>query len=86
MGYEWDEAKRQANIAKHGIDFQTIEDFDWDTSLRKEVIRGGKARVFELGFIGDRLYAVVYTEREENIRIISIRKANDREFNHYAAT
>jgi uncharacterized DUF497 family protein len=86
MGYEWDEGKGQANIAKHGVDFQEIEDFDWDSSLREESSRAGEVRYRAYGFIGTRLYAVVYTERGENIRVISLRKANDKEFDYYAAT
>lgn len=86
MRYEWDEAKRQTNIAKHGVDFRVVWDFDWDTSLRVEVIRGEERRTYALGFVGERLHVVVYTQREEWVRIISMRKANDREFQRYAAT
>ena len=57
MRLEWDEAKRSANLDKHGIGF---------------------------GFIRGRLMAVVFTERgPDTIRIISMRKANQREKAHY---
>jgi uncharacterized DUF497 family protein len=29
MKYEWDENKRAANLAKHGVDFIDAEHFDW---------------------------------------------------------
>ncbi len=32
MQYEWDEADRQANLKKHGIDFAQVEAFDWSTA------------------------------------------------------
>ena len=32
-GYEWDETRRQANLAKHGLDFETVRRFGWDTAL-----------------------------------------------------
>ena len=86
MYYQWDEAKRRANITKHGVDFREVHSFDWETSLREESIREGEIRYRAYGFIGARLHAVVYTERGIYTRIISLRKANDKEFDHYAAT
>ena len=32
MHYEWDEADRQANLKKHGVDFALVEGFDWSTA------------------------------------------------------
>jgi len=54
--------------------------------LKEESPQAGELRYRAYGFVGVRLYSVVYTGRGENIRIISIRKANDREFDRYAAT
>ncbi len=31
--YEWDEAKRKSNIARHGVDFTVMEAFGWDTAI-----------------------------------------------------
>jgi uncharacterized DUF497 family protein len=36
-----------------------------------------------LGFIGNRLHVLTYTVRGENIRLISLRKANKREREYY---
>jgi len=36
-----------------------------------------------MGIIGQRIFVVVYTKRHEVIRIISARKANQREVKHY---
>lgn len=82
MRFEWDEAKRKTNIAKHGIDF--IDDPGMFGSLmlvgtdsRKDY---GEPRKIGFGFIRGRLMAVAFTERAPNlIRIISARKANTRE-------
>lgn len=30
MEFEWDEAKRQSNLRKHGLDFAEVDHFDWD--------------------------------------------------------
>ena len=48
-------------------------------------MRYGEERVFALGYIGNRLHAVAYAERGEVTRIISMRKAERKEMNRYAA-
>ena len=80
--FEWDEAKRSANLAKHGIDFVDVPEMFGGPMLvvpdaRKDY---GEARQIGFGFINRRLVTVVFTRRNpETIRIISARKANDRE-------
>ena len=39
MIYEWDEAKRASNLAKHGIDFEEVRSFDWDRAPIQEDLR-----------------------------------------------
>jgi len=85
MPYEWDEAKRRGNIAKHGIDFESVHLFDWTTANYERSLRHGEERVFALGYVGNRLHAVAYVERGANARIISMRKANPREMTRYDA-
>lgn len=80
--FEWDEAKRKANIAKHGIDFLDVPEMFTSlmlvgTDTRKDY---GETRKIGFGFIRGRLVVVAFTEREPTlIRIISARKANTRE-------
>ena len=45
----------------------------------------GEIRYRALGFIDGRLYALVFVETSEGIRVISFRKANKREVNGYEA-
>ena len=84
--FEWDEAKRKANRAKHGIDFLDAPEMFTSLMLvgpdaRKDY---GETRKIGFGFIRGRLMAVVFTEREPTtIRIISARKANTREEAYY---
>ena len=40
MIYEWDEAKRAANRRKHGIDFEDVNSFVWETAEVKPSPRG----------------------------------------------
>ncbi len=83
MGYEWDEEKRRINQGKHGIDFSAIGDFNWGTVVTKPDFRHAEPRTLAYGLIGARLYVVVFTERNSDIRIISMRKANPREEKEY---
>ena len=75
--------RRKSNIARHGVDFTVMEAFVWDTAIVNPDDRNSEPRWVAYGFIGVRLYIVVFTERGDNIRIISLRKANRREEKHY---
>lgn len=46
----------------------------------------GEHRMVAIGYIGLRLYGVVYVDRDGRRRIISLRKANSREEARYAET
>ena len=87
MPYEWDEQKRRENLDKHGIDFAAVEEsFQWDTALIEPSPRDGEMRWRAIGYIGERLHILIYTERDSSARIISLRKANAREERRYART
>lgn len=75
--FEWDEAKRFANIDKHGIDFIDVPSvFNGDTvTVEDKRYKYGEQRFVTLGLLQGRAIAVVHTERDELIRIISARKA-----------
>ncbi|HEC15437.1 MAG TPA: BrnT family toxin [Sedimenticola sp.] len=88
MRFEWDEAKRLANIQKHGIDFVGCKQvFEGVTlSLEDGRVDYGEQRFITFGFLEGRVVSVVHTEDVDTIRIISIRKATKHEqesfFNH----
>ena len=79
--YEWSDAKRSANLAKHGVDFAAILDFDWTkASVVADARRDyGEARLIAFGRIDGRLHVLVFTRRRVKVRIISLRKANKAE-------
>jgi len=80
--FEWDEAKRAANLAKHGIDFvDAREMFAAPVLVRSDERKDyGEPRWQGVGIVQGRLMVVAYTERGPNtVRIISLRKANSRE-------
>ena len=85
--YEWDEAKRLANLRKHGVDFASVEAFDWDQAVTFEDIRDRyhEHRWVAFGPIGDMIFALVFTEPEDGVtRVISLRRATKRERRLYA--
>ena len=85
MSYKWDEQKRQVNIKKHGIDFLDVaEVFDGDTVIiPDERFDYGENRFIVIGVLKNMVVVAVYTERGENIRIISARKATKNEQIYY---
>ncbi len=82
--YEWDEAKRQSNLAKHRVDFTAMADFEWDTAVTSDSPRHGEWRWIARGFIGRVLHSVVYALRGNSVRVISLRKATRKEIEVYA--
>lgn len=85
--FEWDDAKAEVNYRKHGVDFETAtevfadlfatEEFDRESSL------DGEDRFRMTGTGGGALLTVIYTQRDERIRIISARRATRREHDDY---
>ena len=85
MSFEWDGQKRQVNIKKHGIDFIDIPGlFDGDiVILPDERFNYGEPRFIAIGILQNQVIVVAYTERGENTRIISARKATKNEQSYY---
>ena len=83
MRYEWDPEKDRLNSANHGVDFNAIHDFEWETAVIEFDDRHGEPRWIARGFIGVVLHTVVFTLREDYTRIISLRRANRRERREY---
>ena len=84
--YEWDQAKREVNLNKHGVDFAEIEHFDWDSAIVGRSDRQGETRYIGVGYLQGRLHVVVFTDRDNATRIISLRRASQEERLRYAAT
>lgn len=84
----FDFAKNATNIASRGLSFELVELMEWTTALMVEDTRKayGERRFQVLGFIGERLHALVFTPCEGKVHVISLRKANSREVKRYAKT
>ena len=87
MDVEWDEAKRQENITRHGLDFVGAERiFDGDTVTVEDTRRSyGEPRWVTVGILEGRVVVLVYTERDGRLRYISLRKATRYEQRSYYA-
>ena len=82
MSFEWDHWKAAANLEKHGVRFEDVENFAFTDAVFQRDLRFeyGEDRWVATGLIGDRLHVLVYTKRDtETVRVISLRKANPRE-------
>ena len=77
MKFEWDYLKATSNLRKHNVDFAdavTVLDDDLAITIREET--SGEERFVTLGMDAlSRLLVVVYTWRQDCVRIISARKA-----------
>jgi uncharacterized protein len=75
--FTWDETKRRINLAKHGIDFRDAERIFDGPLVTVEDSREnyGELRYVALGLLEGVAVSATYTERRDEIRIISIRKA-----------
>ena len=82
--FEWDDDKNAANITKHGIQFLTAA-LVFDDDNRLEIFDDEHSdyedRYITIGMIEEEaiIAMVVYTPRNNSIRLISARKANKKE-------
>ncbi len=82
MNFEWDEAKSDLCFRERGFDsaYAAQVFFDPDRMVQADTRYSyGEERYRVVGVIEQRLFVVVYTPRHDAMRIISARKANQRE-------
>jgi uncharacterized DUF497 family protein len=84
---EWDETKRQDTLDERKLDFADVDRFDSASLQTFEDLRFdyGEARYITTGYLDARLVVACWTPRNGRVRIISLRKANDRERKSYEA-
>jgi len=88
VAIDFDPDKDATNLSKHGVSLAAAAQLDWDAALAWIDDRAdyGELRIVALAPIGDRLFFVVFVDRDQARRIISLRRANRREANHYVRT
>ena len=77
----WDEAKRRANLRRHGFDFVDAEKvFAGVTyTYKDDRLAYGERRFVTLGLLREIVVSIVHTEDGDHIHVISMRKATKRE-------
>jgi uncharacterized protein len=84
--FEWDESKRAINLERHGLDLlDATLLFDGRSVYNYPSPRNGEKRFVTVGTFADKVFAVVWTNREAAIRLISFRRARDAEERKYRA-
>jgi uncharacterized DUF497 family protein len=81
-----DEAKRRANVDRHGLDFADAEAI-WDefTITREDTReRYREKRLVTFGVLNGEVVVLVHTDRGDDMHVISLRKAEKHEARYYA--
>ena len=81
MWIEFDEAKRAETIKARGLDMARAADVFAGATLTVEDDRHdyGEVRYITIGFLDEAMVVLVWTRRNDGQRIISMRRANERE-------
>lgn len=87
MDFEWDKAKSESNLKKHGISFDEASHIFSEpvlTFIDKRSDEYGEIREISIGTLGQAVViVVVHTDRNGVTRLISARSANKKERNRY---
>jgi len=82
--FEYNATKSMANLVKHGINFKDAQVLWEDSAL--QVIRSetsDEPRWIAIGCIGEKHWSAVFTFRDEQIRLISVRRSRQKEIALY---
>ena len=85
MATAFDPRKSAKNIEERGLSFELAHGMEWETALIPCVINDGLRgnRLQVLALIEGRLHVVGVTPRGDDLRVISLRKANKKEVQRY---
>jgi len=85
MRFEWDEKKRIINLQRHGFDFADADEVfrSETTTIEDDRFDYDEPRYVSFGMLKDLVVAVVHTETDEIIRVISFRRATRNEEREY---
>ena len=84
MDFEWDPDKSQSNRRKHGIDFETAKNLWLDENqVEIHAPHPVEDRKILVAKHLDKICTSIYTPRQDAIRIISVRRARQKEVDLY---
>ena len=86
MRITFDPGKNERNILERDLPFDLAAEFEFETAYIQTDSREeyAETRYVALGSLHGRLHVLCFTETPDGIRVISFRKANEREVKHYA--
>lgn len=81
MRLEYDFQKSEKNRIERSLPFDRAVDFDWENAIYDQDTRRlyPEKRIVATGYLGERLHILCFTPIKGGIRVISFRKANQRE-------
>ena len=84
----WDESKRRANLRRHKLDFVGAEAIWDDLTVTREDIREryGERRYVTFGMLNGEVVVLVHTDRDGDMHVISLRRAEKYEARYYIET
>jgi len=87
MDIEFDPAKDETNIAKHGVSLALAASMDMETAVVLEDIRReyGERRFRAFGHIDGQAHCLAFTVRDSAVRAISLRRAHQKEMKRYGS-
>ena len=85
MKIDFDPIKSEKNERQRNLPFGRAADFDWDGAIYCEDDRTiyPERRFVAVGYLDNRLHVICFTPITGGVRIISFRKANEREAKRY---
>lgn len=79
----FDPRKSARNVKERNLGFEQAADFDFVSATYEIEFRNGEYRIVAVGYLNKRLHILCFIPRPGGIRVISFRKANDREVRKY---
>ena len=85
MKIDFDPAKSEKNARERGLPFDLATEFDFDSAWIVNDIRRdyGEVRYRAIGQMGNVIAVIIFTMREDAVRVISLRLANRKERQRY---
>jgi uncharacterized DUF497 family protein len=86
MNIIFDENKKNKTLEERGLDFERAEEIFEGIHFTEEDLRFeyNEPRFYTIGKLDGRMVVTVWTPRGEDRRIISMRKANEREITQFS--
>jgi uncharacterized DUF497 family protein len=79
----FDPRKSGRNLRERGLGFAQAADFDFASASYFNEVRNGENRLVAVGYLQKRLHILCFLPTADGVRVVSFRKANDREARKY---